>query len=83
MMSSMRSGSRKPIDMNRLFKPNISGKGRLIRGVLAALLILAAMLAFSLPTIARVALGASGAFVAFEALRGWCALRACGVKTRF
>ncbi len=26
---------------------------------------------------------ASGFFVAFEALRGWCALRACGIKTKF
>ena len=69
--------------MSRLFKPNITGTGRLIRGVLAALLIGAALLASDLPTIARVALGASGLFVAFEALRGWCALRACGVKTRY
>ena len=27
-------------------------------------------------------LAASGAFVLFEALRGWCALQACGIKTR-
>jgi hypothetical protein len=25
---------------------------------------------------------ASGAFVLFESLRGWCALRACGIKTK-
>ena len=25
---------------------------------------------------------ASAVFVAFEALRGWCALRACGIKTK-
>jgi len=24
----------------------------------------------------------SGVFVLFEALRGWCVLRACGIKTR-
>jgi hypothetical protein len=24
-----------------------------------------------------------GAFCIFEALRGWCALRACGIKTKF
>lgn len=27
-------------------------------------------------------LAAAGAFVLFEALRGWCVLRACGLKTR-
>lgn len=26
---------------------------------------------------------ASAAFLLFEALRGWCALRACGVRTKF
>jgi hypothetical protein len=25
---------------------------------------------------------AGGVFVLFEALRGWCLLRACGIKTR-
>ena len=29
-----------------------------------------------------IALLTSGVFVAFEALRGWCALRACGIKTK-
>jgi hypothetical protein len=27
-------------------------------------------------------LAACGVFVLFEALRGWCAMRACGIKTR-
>jgi len=27
-------------------------------------------------------LAVSGGFVLFEALRGWCVLRACGIKTR-
>lgn len=25
----------------------------------------------------------SAAFVLFEALRGWCVLRACGIKTKY
>ena len=29
-----------------------------------------------------VVLLASGLFVLFESLRGWCALRACGIKTK-
>jgi hypothetical protein len=28
------------------------------------------------------ALAAFGAFMLFEALRGWCAVRACGIKTK-
>ena len=32
---------------------------------------------------AGIALGAAFVFVAFEAARGWCVARACGVKTKF
>jgi hypothetical protein len=30
-----------------------------------------------------VGLAAGGVFCLFEALRGWCAARACGLKTRW
>jgi hypothetical protein len=66
-----------------LFRPNLDPKGRLIRGVGA--FCLAAGAAFSWPHArsAAIALAVSAGFVAFEAARGWCALRACGVKTKF
>ena len=37
---------------------------------------------FPLSAALALVLALSGAFVLFEALRGWCALRACGIKTR-
>ena len=64
------------------FSPNIGPKGRLIRGLGALVLFVGAGFSFSLSRWLGVVLLASGAFVLFEALRGWCALRACGIKTK-
>ena len=68
--------------MKPFFSRNIDNKGRLIRGFVALALLVAAALGFKVSVWLSVALLASGVFVAFEALRGWCALRACGIKTR-
>ncbi|MEO7318621.1 MAG: YgaP-like transmembrane domain [Chthoniobacteraceae bacterium] len=66
-----------------LFRPNLDTKGRLIRCVGAIALALGAILTWPHSHTASIALAAASAFVAFEAARGWCALRACGVKTKF
>jgi hypothetical protein len=68
--------------MKTLFPRNIGTKGRIVRGLTAALLFAGAGVAFAfLPWLGWI-LTASGAFVLFEALRGWCALRACGIRTK-
>jgi len=68
--------------MSRFLAPNIDRKGRVVRGVLALALFAGAAFTFQeLPWLGG-ALAAGGAFVMFEALRGWCAARACGIKTR-
>jgi hypothetical protein len=64
-------------------RPNLETKGRLIRAVGALGLALGGLATWTHSRPAALALGASAAFVAFEAARGWCALRACGVKTKF
>ena len=66
-----------------LFQRNIDGKGRVIRGIGALALGIAAFLAWPHSRVAGVSLTVAAAFVAFEAVRGWCVARACGVKTRF
>ena len=66
-----------------LFRPNLNSKGRWIRAAGALGLAAAAVLTWPYSRIGGLTLGASAAFVAFEAARGWCALRACGVKTKF
>lgn len=69
--------------MKMNFKPNIGTTGRVIRLTLSLGLLLAGIFIPDLPTWGRVALTGSAAFVMFEALRGWCLLRACGIRTKF
>ena len=64
-------------------KPNILVKGRVVRGLVGAGLVLGGVAALTTSWCAALLLFAGGGFVIFEALRGWCVLRACGVKTRF
>ena len=69
--------------MTPLFSRNIDNKGRLIRALGALALLTGACFGFAASVWLGVVLAACGLFVAFEALRGWCALRACGIKTKF
>lgn len=68
--------------MKAFFSRNIDRKGRLVRGACALVLLAGAAVAFQSSAVLGCALGISGGFVLFEALRGWCALRACGIRTR-
>ena len=68
--------------MKRLFSPNINNKGRLARALGALALFIGACFALRAAWWLGLVLGLSGGFVLFEALRGWCALRACGIRTR-
>jgi hypothetical protein len=68
--------------VRRFFQPNIDSRGRLVRGGIAALLFVAGgVLTFYLWWLGLIFIGI-GVFTLFEALRGWCLARACGVKTR-
>jgi hypothetical protein len=68
--------------MKRFFTPNISNKGRLVRGLFALALFIVAGFALRSSTSAGIFLLCFGGFVLFEAIRGWCAMRACGIKTK-
>ena len=68
--------------MKSFLSPNIETKGRLVRGVGALGLLVGAGLGFAVSVWLGLLLLASGLFVGFEALRGWCFLRACGIKTK-
>jgi hypothetical protein len=68
--------------MKLYFARNIETKGRVVRGLAALVLLLTAIVSFQLSIFLGVILLVLGLFVLFEALRGWCALRACGVKTK-
>jgi hypothetical protein len=68
--------------MKKIFSPNIDKKGRLVRGGMAVALFIGAGFGFGVSVWLGVLLLACGGFVLFESLQGWCALRACGVKTK-
>jgi hypothetical protein len=68
--------------MKRFLAPNIAGKGRLVRGLMGLALLLGAAFSLGVSVWLAVPLAAAGVFGLFEALRGWCAARACGIKTR-
>ncbi len=62
-------------------KPNIGPGGRLLRAGLGLVCLIGAAFLFTESRWLGVALLLAGLFCLFEALRGWCALRACGMKT--
>ena len=62
--------------MKLFFSRNIGNKGRLVRGLCALALLVGAGFGFTISMWLGIALAALGLLVAFEALRGWCALRA-------
>jgi hypothetical protein len=66
------------------FAPNISRTGRWLRG-LSGLLALAGGLYLALASGQSWGwfIVAAGVFMLYEALRGWCLARACGIKTRW
>jgi len=68
--------------MRKFSVPNITGRGRVARAIWGVLLIVGASLLFSHSRVASLVLGAAGGFALFEAVRGWCVVRACGIKTR-
>jgi len=68
--------------MKPLFPHNLSNTGRIVRALGALALLIGAGFGFFVSVWLGVALAVSGVFVLFEALRGWCLLRACGLKTR-
>ncbi len=64
---------------------NIDSKGRWFRGINSLILIASAGLVWWMawPLWIAIVLGAIGLFCGYEALKGWCALRALGIKTRY
>ena len=68
--------------MKKFFQPNITRVGRIVRGALATGLLVGGIVAMRSAVWLGVVLLVSSAFVFFEAFRGWCVVRACGIKTK-
>jgi hypothetical protein len=67
--------------MRKFFSRNLETRGRLVRGSLGVALIVAGFLVSEPDGWVCVLLVASGCFVLYEAVRGWCVMRACGIRT--
>ena len=70
--------------MSRFFKPNLDRPGRIARGVMGALCLIAGIIvAGDVEWWIGLIPVAAGLFAILEAAAQWCVLRACGIKIRF
>ena len=69
--------------MGNFFAPNINRTGRIIRAVWGVVLLVAALFASRYAWWACAILVAFAALTFYEASRGWCIARACGIKTKY
>jgi hypothetical protein len=68
--------------MSQFFARNIDRRGRIVRAVFGVALIIAAILLSGRSGWVCSLLVAFGVFALYEAARGWCLMRACGIKTK-
>ena len=68
--------------VRRFFQPNISHRGRMARGVIGALCLIAGIIVAGDYTLWGLVLVGAGLFAMVEAAARWCLVRACGIKTR-
>lgn len=71
-----------PHQMKQFFVRNIETKGRLVRASIGLVLLISAAIAVKVSLWLAGLLAVAGIFAIFEALRGWCLARACGIKTK-
>ncbi|HEX5398654.1 MAG TPA: YgaP-like transmembrane domain [Verrucomicrobiae bacterium] len=69
--------------MSNFFRPNISRQGRLARGVIGAICLIAGIIvAGDVEWWVGLILVVAGLFAIYESIRGWCLMRACGIRTK-
>lgn len=68
--------------MSNFFRPNLKRTGRIARGVIGTLCLVAGIVVAGDVSLWGLILVAAGLFAIYEALSGWCIARACGIKTK-
>ena len=68
--------------MSNFFRPNLKRNGRIARGVIGTLCLVAGIVVAGDYSLWGLFLVVAGLLAIFEALRGWCLVRACGIKTK-
>ena len=70
------------VGMGNFFARNIDRRGRIARALWGVALIIAGLLISARSGWICFALVVLGGFALYEAIRGWCLMRACGLKTK-
>ena len=68
--------------MSRFFQPNLSHRGRLARGVIGALCLVAGIVIAGDYSLWGLIFVVAGLFAIVEAVTRWCVVRACGIKSK-
>ena len=68
--------------MTHFFRPNIKRNGRIARGVIGTICLIAGIVLVDFVLWLGLIFVVAGLFAIYEALRGWCLARACGIKTK-
>jgi hypothetical protein len=68
--------------VSRFFQPNIKRQGRIARGVIGTLGLIAGIILVDFVLWLGLIFVVAGLFAIYEALSGWCLARACGIKTK-
>ena len=68
--------------MSNFFRPNLGKHGRIARGVIGALCLIAGIVLVDFVLWLGLIFVAAGLFAIYEAVSGWCLARACGIKTK-
>ncbi len=69
--------------MSHFFRPNLDYRGRMARGVIGALCLIAGIIVVDYALWLGLIFVVAGLFAIFETICGWCIVRACGIKTKF
>lgn len=68
--------------MSGFFRPNIKRNGRIARGVIGTVFLITGLILADDNRWLGLIFALAGLFAVYEALRGWCLIRACGIKTK-
>ena len=68
--------------MHQFFRPNLKRQGRIARGVVGTICLITGIILVDFILWLGLIFVAAGLFAIFESLRGWCLVRACGIRTK-
>jgi hypothetical protein len=68
--------------VSNFFRPNIGKQGRIARGVVGTICLITGIVLVDFVLWLGLIFVVAGLFAIYEALRGWCLARACGVRTK-